>query len=602
MHYKKEIQGLRALAILFVFIYHLNSHWLPGGFIGVDVFFVLSGFLMATIVLKQQEDGTFSFTEFYAKRIKRIVPAYYIMVLVTALASAFILIGNDGFTRELKHVVGFNANYCYATMNSYFGRQAQQTPLLHTWSIAVEMKFYLLLPIVLFFIKRKFVPFAVGAIAMLLLGYSIYQTVWVHDRGTAYYSVIARVPEFCIGILVALLPLRLSGQKGVFGGIIGLTTLLCCAIFYNAHTPFPGYMVLIPCLGTTLLLISVSGPVNRLLSSVVFEKTGNLSYSIYLWHWPVMALIRYYYGLTYFSISQLFFITFLTVVLAWCSYTFVEEPFRKMTIKRFTLSISPFIFAIVALYVFFPSFNERFINIPKEYREPVFGMKSHNANFVETFGDTLVQPEVLLIGNSHALSMKPYMDYIGKKYHFSFRTITSNSYLAISGINGKPDRNVRRYSDFESSQKQVALTEREIKKAKIIIMVMSSWDMLPSQMPATEKLVANLRDEQRLVFITPFPVMDKNPIEVNRGFIKCKDRKQNYRVTLREQNPELEKLINKYHNVHFIDFQKNTVFKSIPFYNDTIMYYDARHMNRFGALKLARHTEKQFMQVFDSLK
>lgn len=602
MHYKKEIQGLRALAILFVFIYHLNSHWLPGGFIGVDVFFVLSGFLMASIVLKQQEDGTFSFTEFYSKRIKRIVPAYYIMVLVTAIASAFILIGNHGFTRELKHVLGFNANYCYATINSYFGRQAQQTPLLHTWSIAVEMKFYLLLPIMLFFIKRKFAPLSVGTIAILLLGYSIYQTVWVHDRGTAYYSVLARIPEFCIGILVALLPIRLGGQRGAFVGIIGLTTLLCCAIFYNARTPFPGYMVLIPCLGTALLLISVSGPVNRFLSSAFFEKTGNLSYSIYLWHWPLMALIRYYYGVKYFSINQLFLITFLTVVLAWCTYTFVEEPFRKMTIKRFTLSITPFVLAITALYVFFPSINKRFINIPKEYLEPVFGMKSHNANFVETFGDARLQPEVLLIGNSHALSMKPYLDYMGKKYHFSFRTITSNSYPAISGINGEPDINVRRYSDFEGSQKQVPLTETEIKKAKIIIMVMSSWDMLPSQMPATKKLAANLGSEQQLIFITPFPVMDKNPIEVNRGFVRHENRKQNYRVTLREQNPELEKLINKYPNVHFLDFQQSNAFKDMPFYNDTLMYYDARHMNRFGALKLAEHTEKQFMQVFDSLK
>lgn len=602
MRYRKDIQGLRALAILFVFVYHLNPNWFPGGFIGVDVFFVLSGFLMANIVLEKQEQHAFSFIGFYVNRIKRIVPAYYVMLLITAFVACFILIGDNGFSRELKHAAGFNSNYCYAKVNSYFGRKAQQTPLLHTWSIAVEMKFYLLLPLLLIVTKRRLAAYVVSFIAIVLLLFSIYESYYNHNTVSVYYSVLTRMPEFCIGILTALLSLKIKGKNAVISGISALVILLGTALFYNSQIPFPGYIVLVPCLATALLLITISGPVFTLLSSSLLGKIGNLSYSVYLWHWPVMALLRYYYGIQFFSAVQIIFVVVATLGIAWLSYTFVEEKFRRISLPAFFWSMIPLSLALTALYFSFPGLNEKYINIPAEYRGTVFGMKSHNRNFVEVYGDTTVQPKMVLVGNSHALSMKPYLDYLGKKHNFSFRTITSNSYLAISGMDGNPDRRVRRYSDFEGSQQLVALTEKEIRKAKVIVMVMSSWKMLPSQMPAIAALTNKFREDQHIIFVSPFPILDKNPVEVNRGFVKRREKQQEYSVKRRKRIKALDDLLLTHKNAHFIDMQESMVFNDAPFYNDTLLYYDARHLNKFGSIKLAQHTGNEFMLLLDSLE
>lgn len=610
MKYRKDIQGLRALAVILIFIFHLNPVWLPGGFIGVDIFFVISGFLMGSIVLRELNTDSFSFTKFYIARLKRIVPAYYFMLLCTALAAAFILLSRDiyAFKRELMHAAIFNSNYCYAKMNSYFGMELRQNPLLHTWTIAVEMKFYFLLPILLFRTGKKYLLPILLSLAIILLIYSVYEIQYNHHETAAYYSLLIRIPEFFTGVLMSsVISPKLSAVpqqiKGIMGWM-GIGILILCVIFFNNKTDFPGISALLPCAGTALLLLSDSGPVYSLLTKKPFEYIGALSYSIYLWHWPVIALLRYYYAYnTPFTFSQILVILVFTFLCSFISYTFIENFFRKKNVKMFAYGMASFTGLLFIILVYIPQFNQHFLNIPKEYSGPVFGMKSHNTGHVETLGDTLAKTSsILLIGNSHALSIKPYLDYIAKKEHFSFRTITTNSYIAIKGIDGKEIQVNGRYGDFADSQKLLPVTQKEIEKSKVIILVSSSWTIVPSLVPAIRDLALHLKKDQHLVLVGTFPTLNKNPLQVNRGVLKKKNIIQEYKLKYKEQNKDIVQLVNNYPNVHYFDLSGSRIFKQAPFYNDTIMYYDEKHLNVFGATVLAKDTGEKFMLLLDSIK
>ncbi|MXN93125.1 acyltransferase family protein [Flavobacterium sp. Sd200] len=610
MVYRKDIQGLRALAVIFVFIFHLDPAWLPGGYIGVDIFFVLSGFLMGSIIFEALNTDSFSFIRFYTARLKRIAPAYYFMLLCTAFAGAVILLGKDisSFKRELMHSVIFNSNYCYAKMNSYFGMELRQNPLVHTWTIAVEMKFYLLLPTLLLFTKRKYLLNMLSIIAMVLLLYSVYEIQFSNHKTEAYYSLLLRIPEFFAGILISpILSPRLrtlSKETKNIMGFGGVIILILCALFFNDKTDFPGIFALLPCVGTVLILISDYGFVHSMLARKPIVYIGALSYSVYLWHWPIMAFIRYYSGDNApFSVVEIITVILLTLGASFISYTFIENFFRKRSTKVFIYGMFPFTCLLLVFLIYVPQFNQYFSNIPKEYSGPVIGLKSHNKSYVETFGDTLSKTSsILLIGNSHALSLKPYFNYLGLKEHFSFRTITTNSYVAINGIDGKEVMLNGRYGDFTDSQKLLPVTQKEIEKSKIIILVTSSLDIVPSLIPAIKDLASNLKIDQHLILIGTFPTLDKNPLQVNRGVLKNKNREQNYKLKYRFLNNEISQLIQEHSNVHYFDLGKSNIYKNAPFYNDTLMYYDAKHLNAFGATVLAKDTGERFMRLLDSIK
>src|SRR5690554_2131327 len=166
MQFRNDIQGLRALAFLFVFLFHLNPSWLPGGFIGVDIFFVISGYLITSILMHQKAKGTFSFLTFYEKRIKRIVPAHFIMLIFVLIAAYYVFLYNDitNLKDAALRTALFISNMLFAKGQSYFGVGLNDNPLLHTWSLSIEMQFYFILPIIIIFIKNKYLPYIMGGL------------------------------------------------------------------------------------------------------------------------------------------------------------------------------------------------------------------------------------------------------------------------------------------------------------------------------------------------------------------------------------------------------------------------------------------------------
>ena len=302
MQYRYDIQGLRTVAVLLVFFFHLNPNLLSGGFVGVDVFFVISGYLISGIILHKKEQNKFQFVDFYISRFKRILPAYVIFLLVTFLGAIMLYLPSDilGVRNGVFWSSIFYSNKYLSTLDTYFGMSSQENPLLHTWTLAIEMQFYFLLPILLFFIKnKKYLNYVIFLITIVLLGYSFVNSTYLHNKEMMYFSLPARIPEFLIGTLFVMNQEKI--QNATKGGrdiisIVSVISILVSSVFFNGNTNFPGLWVLLPCLGAAFLLIDTEGVVSKFLSNKFLVHLGELSYSIYLWHWPVMVFIRYYHN------------------------------------------------------------------------------------------------------------------------------------------------------------------------------------------------------------------------------------------------------------------------------------------------------------------
>ncbi|WP_051379090.1 acyltransferase family protein [Derxia gummosa] len=339
--YRPEVDGLRSLAILPVLLFHAGFPGFYGGFVGVDVFFVISGFLITGIIAREVVDGRFSIAEFYRRRILRIFPALFVMVAVSAIVATLSGLPLElvSFARSVVSTWSFASNILFYTESGYFGPEAHGMPLLHTWSLAVEEQFYLVWPLLLWGFGKK----RGGAVGMTLgIGIASFIAALVmlpRDASAAFYLIPSRAWELLAGALVALLPMPVLRNRALreVVSIAGLLAILWTVKFYSQATPFPGLGALPPVLGAAAIIAATGyGPcmVGRLLSLRPLVFIGLISFSLYLWHWPVIV----------YSQSALFLeqtlavkcgLVAVSMLLAWLSWRFVEQPFR-VNAKRFT--------------------------------------------------------------------------------------------------------------------------------------------------------------------------------------------------------------------------------------------------------------------------
>ncbi|MCT3672007.1 acyltransferase [Elizabethkingia anophelis] len=602
MQFRNDIQGLRAFAFIFVFLFHLNPKWLPGGFIGVDMFFVISGYLITSIILHQKSSNKFSFISFYESRIKRIVPAYYFALLLVAIAGSFIYLDFDlqVLRRSLITSAFFISNVYFGGGDNYFGAKLAENPLLHTWSLAIEMQFYLLLPILLILFRKKILPYIISLLIVIITAYVEYKFINKGYSSELYFSLLSRIPEFLIGSLFSIIlvngKIKLSKNiNPLFLSIVGVLMIFYSIIFIDEKTLFPGITAFIPCIGVSLILISSDNLITKFLSHKIVVYIGSLSYSLYLWHWPIMAYIRYRNGVYegyQFTFTEIIFITILTFVLAWISYKFVENTYRKLNNKKFLVAISLVALPLVTLTFFLVKMTKG-KEIPYEFKMASFGSNSHGRDTVETIGSKKSKySKIFLFGDSHANVIKPYFDYIGNKYNFSVKTLTSDSYPAIDNINKKeiPSNGLAFY---DKSRKLVRSTLAEINNNDIIILNTIAFEHVPSMKCAVEKIIESLRPDQKFILVKTFPILDRNPLRINRGIIKNSD----YNFKIRDNianNEAIEELKLKYPNIIVLDLSKSKVFDNAPYIRDTLIYYDDRHINKKGAIELAKSQAEEF--------
>jgi peptidoglycan/LPS O-acetylase OafA/YrhL len=349
LQYRPDIDGLRAFAVLIVLFFHAFENELPGGFVGVDVFFVISGFLISTIIFKNLERESFSFVDFYIRRIKRILPVL-ILVLAACYAYGWFKMYPAEFMALGKHMAAgsiFGSNFALWQEAGYFDAESSSKPLLHLWSLAIEEQFYLLWPVlalVIFKLKLRFLP-----VNLLIVAGSFVTGIYLIniDQTAAFYSPASRFWEIGLGSLIAWITFKHGARYDLFAGrfrlqhmlsVFGAGLLLFSLFYFDQSLRFPGYWAVLPTLGAAMVILA--GPDALINKRVLAKKpvvwVGLISYPIYLWHWPLLTAVHLEH--TPFVVEHLTAIKWGvvagSVALGWLSFTLVEKPLKKIRFEK----------------------------------------------------------------------------------------------------------------------------------------------------------------------------------------------------------------------------------------------------------------------------
>lgn len=356
MKYRPDVDGLRALAVLAVVLFHTHEGALTGGFVGVDVFFAISGFLITKLIADQVNAGSFSFRDFYARRIRRLLPAFLPVVVFSFWLSQTYFAAE--MAREFKDsVLGaflYANNFVFLAQADYFDDAAELKPLLHTWSLAIEEQFYLFYPAVLVFITR-WRSTAIRTVTVLLTLASFVAAMWAvsADRyEEAFYHSPLRFWELLAGSLLALSPrLSLPSRWNALVRSIGVVLVIVPMFLYSRTTPFPGLSAVPPIVGSLLLLAAAPRADDfgfRVLASSPLKYIGRISYSLYLWHWPLLVAARVAFPGNKWALLAAALASF---PIASLSFHFLETPFRVGEVLRGGSRPFVFLFSISALAI-----------------------------------------------------------------------------------------------------------------------------------------------------------------------------------------------------------------------------------------------------------
>lgn len=334
--YRPDVDGLRAIAVGIVVLFHARLGLFPGGYTGVDVFFVISGFLISTIIWRELGQGKFTFAGFYERRIRRIFPALAVVMLVTLVLGALMFAPQDYSTlgRSARATAAFYSNFFFNSQFGYFMPGAETQPLLHTWSLAVEEQFYLVAPFFLILLARMQARYRILLfLALFAASLAISSIGAFGESKGAFYLPHSRAFELMFGmaLVIGLNPQWRNDTVREVAAFAGLAMILIAALSYSDSTPFPGLAAVVPCLGTVLLISTAAEKqtmVSRALSVAPMVMVGKISYSLYLWHWPLFVFAEYQYGERLPAAYSLGLVA-LAVALSFLTYTFVEQPARR---------------------------------------------------------------------------------------------------------------------------------------------------------------------------------------------------------------------------------------------------------------------------------
>lgn len=333
---RRDIDGLRALAVIPVVLFHFGFDAFSGGFVGVDVFFVISGFLITSILFREISAGRFSFVDFWARRARRIIPALSVVILAT-LAMGWLLLTAKDFSelgRTVRYQSLFISNILFMREHGYFEPASDLKPLLHTWSLAVEEQYYIFFPLIMVVLIRFFRHWRWILLGLLLVSFGLNIACIEHKPAFTFFSLPTRAWELLCGAMLAVLPVpKRAVRPWVYQlvGLAGMVAVLLAVFTFDRATVFPGWAALLPVLGTTALIWSGAqgpGPAARLLSLRPLVWVGLLSYSLYLWHWPVYV---YANAVSIDGIQPFEALGWMALALglAWLSLRYVELPFRE---------------------------------------------------------------------------------------------------------------------------------------------------------------------------------------------------------------------------------------------------------------------------------
>jgi len=462
LNYRSDIDGLRTVAVMLVIFNHIGLSFFSGGFVGVDVFFVISGFLITSIIYPLITVNKFSFRWFISRRIKRLMPVLFFVLFISILFFSSFMLPKDlvSFYQSILWIIFYGANFFFwKEHGGYFDGGSAEVPLLHTWSLAIEEQYYFLWPLMLviafkFIHKRHILPLSV-----LLCIVTIYLSELGTELtiGAAYYLLPTRFFELLVGSCLAIawpkIPIARAITQHILS-IIGLALILLSAIFLSEHSSFPGYNALYPVIGTALLIYSSKGVINRILSSKPFVFTGNISYSLYLWHWPIIVYFNYKAIPLEPAVQVFIFVT--TYIISILSWKYVEQPvrhikessFKAVTSKFYILPTCGFL-VLISIGIYFEGFKARFDESTIQMESAINSFsnqlrgKCHSSlrqagNLPDdncTFGQTTnIQKRAFIFGDSHANHLTPFIESLVIAENVMVQDYTLDQCLPLVGL------------------------------------------------------------------------------------------------------------------------------------------------------------------------
>lgn len=447
LSYRPEIDGLRALAVMPVIFFHAGFSIFSGGYVGVDVFFVISGYLITTIILGEINNGIFSMVGFYERRVRRILPALFLVLIICLPFAWFLMVPIEmkAFSDSLIAVCAYVSNFWFWRTANYFDTTAHLKPILHTWSLSVEEQFYIFFPFLLLLLckfNKRALIFALSAIAVI----SIVLADWlsVHKTAASFYLLPTRMWELLLGALSAIYVMQSPASKlncliRDFGGFLGLILLLYAIIFFDGQTRTPSYFTLIPTLGAVciILFISTDSLFGKILGHRFLVGIGLLSYSLYLWHQPIFAFARLS-GFIDAQPERVLLLMGIVFLIAYLSWRYVELPFRdsqrvgRKTIIKLSVvvSLALILFGLIGhlsngfLYRYTP--EDRALASIDSYKEGLYVSKRFDEKLLIPFNSLDDRRKVLIIGDSYAQDLVNalYESSMGENIQVSTRHIS----------------------------------------------------------------------------------------------------------------------------------------------------------------------------------
>ncbi len=412
--FRYDINALRAIAVISVLLYHFEISGFGGGYVGVDIFFVISGFLMTEIISTKIKTARFSLKDFYLARIRRILPALTVVVIAVIVVGYFWLIPLDykHMSEEARSAMLFVSNSFYSNKGGYFETVSHEKWLLHTWSLSIEMQFYLLWPIFLLTLRnctRITAQKSVIAVLVFSLVWSIASTSL--DSTSAFFALIPRTWEFVSGGLIYFYSDRLKPNKGI--AITGLAMIFASIFFYTNAMSYPGYWAILPVLGTVFF---IAAQPTYFPKHHPLQYFGNISYSLYLWHWPVLLWAKYFeVPLTLIYVTGLLL---LSILLAHISYRFIETPLRQKFSWKVSLGLGAGTLLFTSLILLdkgVPSRVTEEVKLAENTRKDINPRLSEcifdgKTSLPECHIGTVGTPEIAIWGDSHADSLFNVLD------------------------------------------------------------------------------------------------------------------------------------------------------------------------------------------------
>jgi peptidoglycan/LPS O-acetylase OafA/YrhL len=650
MEYRKDIDGLRAVAVLAVVFFHGRLAGFSGGFVGVDVFFVISGFLITGLIAEDCKAGRFSFATFYFRRVRRILPALLCIYFAATALAALLMMPSDmaEFGRSLVSSAAFVSNHFFYHLADYFGGPSEQKPLLHTWSLSIEEQFYLVWPPVFLMLARwraRWLPYCVGIVGALSLAAS---ALVVHEhKEAAFFLAPFRAWELLLGASLALLPRqpRMSLRRGQIAAGLGLALILASIVLLDERQPFPGLLALPACLGTAMLILAGMHDkplVTRVLSVRPAVAVGLISYSLYLWHWPLLALARYHLDRP-LRWTELAAIVGASLLAAIATYRYVEQPARHVR-----LPLAPRLVAAGALSLGAVAlvghqidksrgwtFNldpeirrlDRISRTKNNYRNSCSGARTlSRTDEACTFGPPRSSGsyDMVIIGDSHADHYTPTMSVLAQQAGLSGRQVSAGRCLVLlgyyeitgtaaqqAGCRALRDGMARFVDDNPRLQLAVLAHHWSSYAGKTIwedvepIYLLGAKGDQTSAQRSLEVLRQSL--EQTIDFLTArgiqvllmgeVPLYDRDPIKCVTAAIKqglgaqgCRISAKSVQERIGATNRMLAELARHRDNVSFYS-PLATLCDDVscsPVLDHVYLYRDRMHLNRIGAEYLAR--------------